>query len=214
MWEPLWTAEPHTDWDKVSAAPITEERWLLKMRRGIPTSRWGKRQASFRKEQKRCAWLRVAGKGRQGRVQSHVSVSTPPNWRCCYAQELEPTWEMQCPEGEHRELAEGAPSWSPTPSLAQGHQDRNTLNAICVMMNWGSAGAVVVWPGSFLTQIIWLLSTLAILVPTQRMFQHIAEVQTQQCNTLHRSGAKGTGLETWFIKPSHLGIHVPNTQTV
>lgn len=49
----------------------------------------------------------------------------------CYAQELETTWEMQCPESEHRELAKGAPH-DPQPPRPQ---DSNTLNKIHVMIN-------------------------------------------------------------------------------
>lgn len=69
---------------------------------------------------------RLAGQGTEPRVCANAT-----QLEGCYAQELETTWEMQCPEGEHRELAEGTPH-NPNP---QGHQDSNTLNKICVMIN-------------------------------------------------------------------------------
>lgn len=55
-------------------------------------------------------WEWLAGQGTEPRVCAHAT-----QLEGCYAQELETTWEMQCPEDEHRELAEGTPR-DPQPS--------------------------------------------------------------------------------------------------
>lgn len=46
----------------------------------------------------------LAGQGKE----PHVCATATQLVGCC-AQDLGTTWERQCPEGEHRELAQGAP---------------------------------------------------------------------------------------------------------
>lgn len=97
--------------------------------------------------------LAQAHRKRPAGVSAEPSARAPPREGLC-AQGLDITWEMQLPRVNLQSWPQGVLLLIGTPSPSQGHRGSKTLNKVRVVINRGSANADVVWPSSFLTQII------------------------------------------------------------